>query len=52
MLSNVIHHKGRTNFLLNKWISTHKFRVVEIRNIGSKNQRDEILVMNYDWRTL
>jgi len=50
MLSNVLHHKDRTNYLLNKWINTHQYRCVEIKNVGSKNQRNEILVMNYDWR--
>jgi adenine-specific DNA-methyltransferase len=44
MLSNVIHHRGKTNTLLLEWIETHQFKVFEISN----SIRKEVVVINYD----
>lgn len=47
MISYILEHKGRFNFELEKWISENKYRIVNINKING-NQRDEVLVMNYD----
>lgn len=47
ILSNVIHHKGRTNHLLQKWVEEHKYRVVEIGTSGWRYSKNEVLIMNY-----
>lgn len=47
MLSNVIEHKGKKNELLEKWIATNKYRMVEYKGDKSRG-RKEVLVMNYD----
>lgn len=50
ILSNVIYHNDNTNYILAKWVNTHKFNVVNIDNVGAKNTRDEVIITNYDWR--
>lgn len=50
MLSNVVYHKEKTNHILIKWIETHKFHIYSIKNVGSKMQRNEVIITNYDWR--
>lgn len=50
VLSNVIYHNELTNNILADWIATHKFLVKNIDNVGSKNSRDEVLIINFDWR--
>lgn len=47
MLSNVLHHKGKSNNLLIEWINTHEFKVIEIRKTGIKYPRTEVLIKNY-----
>ncbi len=47
ILSNVIHHKGRTNHLLQKWAEDHKYRVIEIGTSGWRYAKNEVLIMNY-----
>lgn len=50
ILSNVLYHNGNTNFLLEEWVNTYKFRVTELGHVGSKNARNEVLITNFDWR--
>ncbi len=50
VLSNVLYHNDSANYLLIEWIKTHQFIVKNIDNVGSKNSRDEVLIMNFNWR--
>lgn len=47
ILSNVMHHRGKTNHLLQKWIEEHGYRMVEIGTSGWRYKKDEILILNY-----
>lgn len=47
MLSNVMHHKDRTNHLLQKWVEEHKYRIIEVGTTGWRYAKDEILIVNY-----
>ena len=47
ILSNVMHHKDRTNHLLQKWAEEHKFRVIEIGTSGWRYSKNEVLIVNY-----
>jgi len=47
ILSNVIHHKDRTNHLLQEWAEEHKYRVVEIGTSGWRYIKNEVLIVNY-----
>jgi adenine-specific DNA-methyltransferase len=47
MLSNVLHHKGKSNNLLIEWINTHGFDLIEISKTGIKYPRTEVLIKNY-----
>lgn len=49
ILSNVIYHKDKVNHILLEWIKTHKFNVKQIKNVGSKNRRNEVIIYNYNW---
>ena len=43
LLSNVIHHKGKTNNLLQEWINSNQFNVVQVTG----GARQEVLIRNY-----
>lgn len=43
ILSNVIEHRGKVNYLLNEWIKTHNFKIIEIKHCTRK----EVLIINY-----
>jgi len=43
MLSNIIHHKNKTNHILKDWIGTHKFNVFELKS----GARKEVIIINY-----
>lgn len=47
MLTNVIEHKGKTNYLLKEWSDLHNYTVVEIGSTGSRYPRVEVLIKNY-----
>jgi adenine-specific DNA-methyltransferase len=47
MLSNVVHHNGKTNQLLLEWIETHNFNVYKV----NQTKRREVIVTNYDTQT-
>lgn len=47
MLSNVMHHKDRTNHLLQKWAEEHKYSIIEIGTSGWRYSKNEILIVNY-----
>ena len=47
ILSNVMHHRGKTNHLLQKWIEEHGYRMVEIGTSGWRYKKNEILILNY-----
>lgn len=47
MLSNVIHHKERTNHLLLKWVEEHRYRIVDIGTSGWRYAKNEVLILNY-----
>jgi len=48
MLSNVLHHRGKSNNLLIEWINTHNFKLIEISKTGIKYPRTEVLIKNYE----
>jgi len=48
MLSNVLHHKGKSNNLLIEWINTHEFKLIEINKTGIKYPRTEVLIKNFN----
>lgn len=48
MLSNVMDHQGKTNYLLKEWSDSHDFKVVEIGKTGTRYPRTEILVKNFE----
>lgn len=47
MLSNVIEHQGKINNLLQEWIETHGYVVVDIGKTGSRYPRKEVLIKNF-----
>lgn len=49
ILSNVLYHNGNGNHILIEWIKTHNFHIKHIDNVGSKNNRNEVLIYNFDW---
>lgn len=46
MLSNVLHHKGKTNDILQAWIEKNGFKVIEYKE-KSRGNREEIIIINY-----
>jgi len=48
MLSNVLHHRGKTHNLLIEWASTHEFNIIDIGETGIKYPRREVLITNYN----
>ncbi len=46
MLSNVLHHKGKTNDILQAWIEKNNFKVIEYKE-KSRGNREEIIIINY-----
>ena len=48
MLSNVIHHRGKTHNLLIEWVRTHEFNIIDIGETGIKYPRREVIITNYD----
>ncbi len=47
VLSNVIKHRDRTNFILLDWIKEHNFRIVDVGATGWRYKKNEIIVINY-----
>jgi len=47
ILSNVMHHTGKTNHLLEKWVEEHGYRIIEIGTSGWRYKKNEILILNY-----
>lgn len=47
LLSNVLHHRGKTNHLLIEWVQEHDFKVVSVGKSGWRYQKDEVLIKNY-----
>ena len=47
MLSNVLHHKEKTNDLLLSWIEKNNFHVIEYDGKARKN-RNEVIIINYE----
>ncbi|EAE5213445.1 Dam family site-specific DNA-(adenine-N6)-methyltransferase [Listeria monocytogenes] len=47
ILSNVMHHRGKTNHLLEKWVEEHGYRVVDIGTSGWRYKKNEVLILNY-----
>ena len=47
MISYIMEHKGRTNMELKNWIKLNNYRLINIDKING-NQRDEVLIMNYN----
>ena len=47
MLSNVLHHKGKTHNLLLKWVAEHKFKIIDVGVSGWRYAKDEVIIKNY-----
>lgn len=47
LLSNVIHHNGKTNHILEDWLKQRKYTVIDIGASGRKYVRNEIIVKNF-----
>lgn len=45
MLSNVLTHKNKSNYLLKEWIKTNNYKVIEYK--GNSRNRNEIIIINY-----
>ncbi|WLT00925.1 DNA adenine methylase [Lactobacillus helsingborgensis] len=48
MLSNLMHHKGRTNYILCNWVKEHNYKLITLGKTGVKYKREEVIVVNYD----
>jgi len=48
ILSNVIHHRGKTNHLLLEWIEEHNFKIIDVGISGWRYIKNEVLIKNYD----
>jgi adenine-specific DNA-methyltransferase len=48
ILSNVLHHKGKTNHLLIEWIEEHHFKVVSVGISGWRYEKNEVLIKNFE----
>lgn len=47
MLSNVLHHRNKTNHLLIEWIQEHNFKVVDVGTTGWRYAKNEVLIKNF-----
>lgn len=47
MLSNVINHKEKTNYLLSNWIKENNFKIIEY-NQKARGNRAEVIIINYE----
>lgn len=47
LLSNVLHHKSKTNNFLQKWVEEHNFKKINIGISGWRYSKNEVLIKNY-----
>lgn len=47
MLSNVLHHRGKSNHLLLEWVKEHSFKVVDIGISGWRYTKNEVIIKNF-----
>ena len=47
ILSNVLHHRNKTNHLLIEWIQEHNFKVVDVGTTGWRYAKNEVLIKNF-----
>jgi len=47
ILSNLLHHKEKTNHILLEWVQEHNFNVIEVGVSGWRYVKNEVLIINY-----
>ncbi|MDC8001527.1 Dam family site-specific DNA-(adenine-N6)-methyltransferase [Aequorivita todarodis] len=47
ILSNVLHHRNKTNHLLIEWIQEHNFKVIDVGTTGWRYAKNEVLIKNF-----
>lgn len=48
ILSNVLHHRDKTNHILIEWIEEHNFKVVNAGTSGWRYAKNEVLIKNFE----
>lgn len=47
ILSNVLHHRNKSNHLLIEWIEEHNFKVIDVGTTGWRYAKNEVLIKNF-----
>jgi adenine-specific DNA-methyltransferase len=47
ILSNVLHHRGKSNHMLIEWVEEHSFKIINAGTSGWRYAKNEVLIKNY-----
>lgn len=47
ILSNVLHHRGKSNHMLIEWVEEHSFKIINAGTSGWRYAKNEVLIKNF-----